>query len=133
MGIIHIFVTLFYSYQSKLFCRHIDFKAMLPLQCMPNFMWVLQAVCRKVCVCVCVCVSRHSVVSDSLRPYGLEPTSLLCPWNSPGKNTRVGCYFLLQVNLPDPIIEPTSLEGMDFYHVGNKMCFQIYFGIFSVD
>ena len=34
-----------------------------------------------------------SVVSDSLRPYGLYPARLLCPWDSPGKNTRVGCHF----------------------------------------
>ena len=31
----------------------------------------------------------HSVVSDSLRPHGLQPAGLLCPWNSPGKNTGV--------------------------------------------
>ena len=37
-----------------------------------------------------------SVISNSLRPHGLLPTRLLCPWNSPGKNTRVGCYSLLQ-------------------------------------
>ena len=37
-----------------------------------------------------------SVVSDSLRPYGLQPARLLCPWDSPGKNTGVGCHFLLQ-------------------------------------
>ena len=54
-----------------------------------------------VCVCVCVCVSR-SVVSNSLRPHGLEPTRLLWPWDSPGKNTGVGCHFLLVTlnNLP---------------------------------
>ena len=28
--------------------------------------------------------------------HGLKPSRLLCPWNSPGKNTRVGCYSLLQ-------------------------------------
>ena len=38
----------------------------------------------------------HSVVSDSLRPLGLQPARLLCPWNSPGKNTGVGCFSLLQ-------------------------------------
>ena len=42
-----------------------------------------------------MCVSR-SVVSNSLRPHELQPTRLLCPWNSPGKNTGVGCHFLLQ-------------------------------------
>ena len=38
----------------------------------------------------------HSVVSNSSRPPGLQPTRLLCPWESPGKNTGVGCHFLLQ-------------------------------------
>ena len=37
-----------------------------------------------------------SVVSDSVQPHGLQPTSLLCPWNSPGKNTGVGSHSLLQ-------------------------------------
>ena len=33
---------------------------------------------------------------DSLRPHGLQPTRLLCPWDSPGTNTGVGCHVLLQ-------------------------------------
>ena len=41
-----------------------------------------------------------SVVSDSLWSYGLWPTRLLCPWDFPGKNTRVGCHFLLQGIVP---------------------------------
>ena len=44
----------------------------------------------------------------TLRPHGLESARLLCPWNSPGKNTGVGCRFLLQGDLPDPGIEPAS-------------------------
>ena len=32
----------------------------------------------------------------TLLPHGLEPTRLLCPWDFPGKNARVGCHFLLQ-------------------------------------
>ena len=36
------------------------------------------------------------VMSDFLQLHGLQPTRLLCPWNSPGKNTGVGCDFLLQ-------------------------------------
>ena len=38
----------------------------------------------------------RSVVSDSVRPHGLQPTRLLHPLDSPGKNTGVGCHFLLQ-------------------------------------
>ena len=37
-----------------------------------------------------------SVVSDSVRPHRRQPNRLLCPWDSPGKNTGVGCHFLLQ-------------------------------------
>ena len=40
------------------------------------------------------------VVSDSLQPHGLQPTRLLCPWNFPGKNSGVGCHFLLQGIFP---------------------------------
>ena len=32
----------------------------------------------------------------TLQPHGLQPTRLLCPWDSSGKNTEVGCHFLLQ-------------------------------------
>ena len=35
-------------------------------------------------------------MSDSVRPHGLQPTRLPRPWDSPGKNTGVGCHFLLQ-------------------------------------
>ena len=38
----------------------------------------------------------RSVVSDSLWSHGLEPTRLLCPGNSPGKNTGVVSHSLLQ-------------------------------------
>ena len=34
---------------------------------------------------------------NSVRPHRQQPTRLPCPWNSPGKNTRVGCHFLLQI------------------------------------
>ena len=37
-----------------------------------------------------------SVVSDSVRPHRWQPTRLPRPWDSPGKNTGVGCHFLLQ-------------------------------------
>ena len=36
-----------------------------------------------------------SVVSDSVQPYAQQPTRLLCPQDSLGKNTGVGCHFLL--------------------------------------
>ena len=35
-----------------------------------------------------------------LRSHGLQPARLLCPWNFPGKITRMGCHFLLQRIFP---------------------------------
>ena len=34
------------------------------------------------------------------RRHGLSPARLLCPWDSPGKNTAIGCHFLLQGIFP---------------------------------
>ena len=49
-------------------------------------------------------VSR-SVASHSLRPHGLQPARLLCPWDSPGKNTGVGSH---PGDLSNPGIKPGS-------------------------
>ena len=35
-------------------------------------------------------------MSDSVRPHRRQPTRLPCPWDSPSKNTGVGCHFLPQ-------------------------------------
>ena len=42
------------------------------------------------------CCEVASVVSDSVQPHRRQPTRLPRPWDSPGKNTGVGCHFLLQ-------------------------------------
>ena len=44
----------------------------------------------------CCCCQVASVVSDSVRPHRRKPTRLPHPQDSPGKNTGVGCHFLLQ-------------------------------------
>ena len=63
------------------------------------FFWPL-----KLCSGFFLCLSHHlllllqvvSVVSDPVRPHRQQPTRLPCPWDSPGKNTGVGCHCLLQ-------------------------------------
>ena len=42
----------------------------------------------------------RSVVSDSSRPHGLQPTRLFRPWDFPGKSTGVGHHCLLRSMLP---------------------------------
>ena len=48
----------------------------------------------------------RSVVSDSLRPRGLQPARLLHPWDFPGKSTGVGGHFLLQGIFPMQGLNP---------------------------
>ena len=42
------------------------------------------------------------------------PARLLCPWDSPGKNTKVGCYFLLQGIFPTQELNPGLVKAMVF-------------------
>ena len=52
----------------------------------------------------------------TLRPHRRQPTRLPCPWDSPGKNTGVGCHFLLQcVKSESEVAQscPTLSDPMD--------------------
>ena len=79
---------------------------------------------------LCCAVLSHSVVSDSLWLHGLRPARLLCPWDSPGKNTGVGCHALLQGIFPTQGLNPglppcrrilyhLSHQGSPMEHIGN--------------
>ena len=84
-----------------------------------------------------VCVLSHSVMYNSLQPHGLQPTRLLCPWDSPGKNTGVGIHsFLLRIFptqglnlspalqadslpsklLPDPHLDPECMFAFKIFN-----------------
>ena len=52
----------------------------------------------------------------TLQPHGLPPIRLPCPWDSPGKNTRVGYHFLFQG------VFPTLGSNLDLLH-----CLQILY------
>ena len=45
---------------------------------------------------LCCCYLGAQSCLTLWRPHGLSPIRLLCPWDFPGKNTGVGCHFLLQ-------------------------------------
>ena len=49
-------------------------------------------------------------MSDSFQPHRLWPTKLLCPWNSPGKNTGKGNHSLLQGIFPTQGSNPGLLH-----------------------
>ena len=88
----------------------------------PNLMVAIMVFC-------CCCCEVTSVMSNSMRPHRWQPTRPLCPWDSPSKNTGVGCHFLLQcmkvkckseavqacLTLSDPMdcsLPGTSIQGI---------------------
>ena len=62
-----------------------------------------------------------SVVSDSLRPHGMQPARLLCPWDFPGKSTGVGSHFLLQGIFPTQGWNPHLLHWQADYIAQNSL------------
>ena len=66
-------------------------------------------------------------MSDSVRPHRWQPTRLPHPWDSPGKNTGVGCHFLLQCMKAKSESEvaqscPTLSDHMDCSPPGSSIC-----------
>ena len=66
------------------------------------------------------------VMSNSLRPHGQYPTRLLCPWDFPGRNTWVGCHFLLQGIFPtqgwNPHLLHWQANSSPLCHLGKEKC-----------
>ena len=65
-------------------------------------------------------------MSDSVRPHRRLPTRLPHPWDSPGKNTGVGCHFLLQgrkVKSESEVAQsgPTPSDPMDCSPPGSSV------------
>ena len=65
-------------------------------------------------------------MSNSVRPHGRQPTRLPSPWDSPGKNTGVGCHFLLQCMKVKSQSEaaqscPTRSNPMDYSLPGSSI------------
>ena len=86
-------------------------------------------------ISLCVCSLSHSVKFDFLRPHGLVFARLLCPWDDPSRNTRVGCHFLLQgillsqgLNL---CLESPALAGGFFFTAEpSEKCVCVYIYIY---
>ena len=71
-------------------------------------------------------------MSDPLRPHRPWPTRLLCPWDSPGKNTGVGCHVLLRGIFLTQGTERTSLvspglqaNSLPLSHQGSPIPFRV--------
>ena len=63
----------------------------------------------------------RSVLPDSLWPQGLKPARLICPWNSPGKNSRLGSHSLLHEIFPTQGSNPCLLHCRQvLYHPSHQ-------------
>ena len=65
-----------------------------------------------------------------LQSHGLQSARFLCPWDSSGKNTGVGCHFLLQEIFPTQGLNPCLRcllrwwgESLPLSHLGSRACF----------
>ena len=60
-------------------------------------------------------------ITDSLQLHGLYPARFLCPWNSPGKNTDVGCLSFLQGIFPTQVLNLGLLHCRQIlYHLSHQ-------------
>ena len=59
-------------------------------------------------LCRVLCVRSRSVVSDSLRSHGLQPTGLPCPWGYSRQECWSGLPCPPPGDFPDPGVEPRS-------------------------
>ena len=76
--------------------------------------------------CISAAAPVASVMSDSMQPHRWQPTRIPHPWDSPGKNTGVGCHFLLQCMKVKSEIEvvqscPTLRNTMDCSLPGSSL------------
>ena len=58
-----------------------------------------------------------SYMSYSVRPHRQEPTRLLCPWDSPGKNTGMGCWTLKNWCFQTVVLEKTLDNPLDIMEI----------------
>ena len=77
-------------------------------------------------------------MSDSVRPHRRQPIRLLRPWDSPGKNTGVGCHFLLQcmkVKSESEVAQscPTPSDTMDCNPPGSSIHRALKFLVLSIN
>ena len=83
-------------------------------------------ICSCCCCCCYCCFYVASVVSNSVQPHRWQPTRLPNPWDSSGKNTGVGCHFLLQctkVKRESEVAQlcPTLSDPMDYSPPGSSI------------
>ena len=92
-----------------------------PMDCSPSGSFI-HGILQATLAAAAAAAKYASVMSDSVRPHRWQPTRLLRPWDSPGKNTGVGCHFLLQcMKVKSESEVAQSWSGLLFPSPGNLL------------
>ena len=79
------------------------------------------------CFLVTKLLSESFVTPWTVACQSIEGCRLLCPWDSPDKNTGMGCHFLFQDIFPNPGIKPTppvlQADYLPLSHLGSLFLF----------
>ena len=89
-----------------------------------EWVWINKCIKQsQLCVCVCVCVTWSCLTLRDPMNCNSPGPRLLCPWNSPGKNTGNGCHFLLQWIFLTQGLNPGLLHcRQTLYHLRQQGC-----------
>ena len=66
-----------------------------------------EAYCSHLCLSTCVCAASLQLCPTVCGPMDCSPPASSCPWDSPGKNTGVGCHAILQGIFPTQRLNPS--------------------------
>ena len=115
-----------------IFCIIFHFITFLKLHMNPfppnQYLGCLQYAYNVLCLCMYYMCVSCSVMSDFLKPHGLQLVRLLCTWDSLGKDTGMGCYSLPQEIFPTQGMNPgLTYCRQILYHLSHKGSHHIVF------
>ena len=95
--VIELFLVSYHAFPHSLLNYAASFTFLSPLiNSHSVFLKFVLHTLRNILIFLCMHALKRKKSCPTLRPHGLQPARLLCPWDSPGKNTGVGCHALLQ-------------------------------------
>ena len=114
--------------QNVHFCAWLMPLTILILRLIVEIKWTTIAVVHSFCCCCCLVTKSRLTV---LWRHGLYPTKLLRPWDFPGRNTGMGCHFLLQGIFLIQELSPSLLywqaASVPLCHQGSLHSFYLHF------
>ena len=113
LRITHFVTSLHYTMTSFILSLLWGSESLSKLPKFTQVVWGVSLILEFMCVFVC---ASCSVTSNSFRPHGLQHARTLCPWDSPGKNTGMGCCALLHGSSQPRDWTPGLLHGRQIFY-----------------